>query len=136
MAKKNTPELKFWYAQQLLAEIVKKHESVRAAERRIKFWLCWTLAAVAGLFLLTAFSGNAAGTLILVIITGVSYRKYALYHQRLNHASVNLEILKHHLIAKLELGLCRRRQTAHCDCREHYHHYVWDRYGLSLYEDG
>ena len=51
--------------------------------------------------------------------------------ERVNHLYVNVHILHHHLIGKLEVGFCDHSEP--CDCVENFRRYVVKKYSISLY---
>lgn len=57
-------------------------------------------------------------------------RHYIETTKRVNHLYVNVHILHHHLIGKLEVGFCDH--SAPCQCVENFRRYVLKKYGITL----
>lgn len=73
--------------------------------------------------------------LIISIIMLIFFCFAAFHYLKLNrwvcHLAVNVNILHHHLIGKLEVGFCNHSNT--CNCVEDFLRYVITEYNISLY---
>jgi len=58
-------------------------------------------------------------------------RHYLEVNERVSHLYVNVHILHHHLIGKLEVGFCDHSEP--CYCVENFRRYVVKQYSISLY---
>ena len=74
------------------------------------------------------------GTFIIMILMVVLFyfatRHYIDATERVSHLYVNVHILHHHLIGKLEVGFCDHSEP--CQCVEHFRCYVLKEYGICL----
>lgn len=62
------------------------------------------------------------------VLTLMQYLKIRRISQ---HVYVNVHILYHHLLGKLEVGFCEHESP--CQCAEAFRKYIWKRYGISFY---
>ncbi|MDR3602783.1 MAG: hypothetical protein P4L49_20285 [Desulfosporosinus sp.] len=69
----------------------------------------------------------SGGMLVLFYLTTQYYLKV---NERVNHLYVNVYILHHHLIGKLEVGFCDHSEP--CHCVENFRSYVLKNYNISL----
>jgi len=69
-------------------------------------------------------------TLVLLYFT---IRHYLAMSVRANHLYVNVHILHHHLVGKLEVGFCDHLEP--CHCVENFCSYVLKNYKISLLTD-
>ncbi len=75
-------------------------------------------------------SGLIMSTVMLVLVYFTT-RHYLAVSERVNHLYVNVHILHHHLIGKLEVGFCDHLEP--CHCVENFRRYVVMEYNISLY---
>ncbi|WP_141694266.1 hypothetical protein [Desulfosporosinus sp. BG] len=68
----------------------------------------------------------------MIVLFYFATRYYLLVSERVNHLYVNVHILHHHLIGKLEVGFCDH--TEQCHCVENFCCYVLKNYNISLYK--
>ncbi|HVJ50292.1 hypothetical protein [Desulfitobacterium sp.] len=109
----------------------KEWHSSRKCELR---WLTATmLLGVASLtyWMYPIYAWNVNLILFLSFI-GV-LRHYLIVRQLANHLYINVHILHHHLLGKLDVGFCDHQGP--CQCSEQFKRYVWDHYRISLYGD-
>jgi len=66
---------------------------------------------------------------VLVLFCFVT-RYYFISNKRVNHLHVNVHILHHHLIGKLEVGFCDHAEP--CQCVENFRTFVLKNYNISL----
>lgn len=66
----------------------------------------------------------------LLLLFYLATRRYLEISERMRHLTVNVYILHHHLIGKLEVGFCGHAQPCHCgdDFRRH----ILEKYGICL----
>lgn len=76
-------------------------------------------------------AGGVNFTLLLLFIGAL--RRYLSVRKRVNHLYINVHILHHHLMGKLDVGFCEHQGV--CQCAEQFKKYVWEHYRISLYED-
>jgi len=69
---------------------------------------------------------------IVPLLFFLATRYYWELNKRVNHLYVNVYILHHHLIGKLEVGFCDH--TKPCHCVENFRCYVLKNYNISLYK--
>lgn len=67
---------------------------------------------------------------LLLLFISLLQRYYNLKRET-NHAYVNVHILYHHLLGKIEVGFCEHEKD--CQCVENFKKYVWNEYHISLY---
>lgn len=68
----------------------------------------------------------------LLVLFYFATRYYLVVSERANHLYVNVHILHHHLIGKLEVGFCDHKEP--CHCVENFRCYVLRNYKISLYQ--
>lgn len=66
----------------------------------------------------------------VLILFYIATRHYLEVNQRANHLYVNVHILHHHLMGKLEVGFCDHHEP--CHCAENFRSYVLNQYGIIL----
>lgn len=74
-------------------------------------------------------SGIAISFVVLVLFYYATQR-YLEINERVSHLYVNVHILHHHLIGKLEVGFCDHHEP--CHCVEDFRDYVLRKYSISL----
>lgn len=117
----------------LFYEFLGRHTAWKRAKQHETIWLLIILL----LGLIALFSPwffPERGFILSISALGVFYyafHKYLEYNERVNHLYVNVHILHHHLIGKLDVGFCDH--TEHCYCAENFRRYVQDKYRISLY---
>lgn len=111
---------------------------------RYKEWHSFQKSELRWLFA-TLFLGLASLTtwMYLVYAWGVNFvlllsfievlRHYLRVRQCANHLYINVHILHHHLLGKLDVGFCDHQGP--CQCSDQFKRYVWEHYGISLYGD-
>lgn len=117
----------------LFQEFMRRYRELQAAKRLETLWFASAvLLGVAVVCLPWVFPDkglvSAGAVLIFLYIT---VRKYMRQTELVNHLSVNVHILHHHLLGKLEVGFCTHTST--CNCAEEFRQYVWHNYRISLY---
>ena len=116
----------------LFKEFLRRYEELRLAKRREAFWFAGAVGV--GLFALSLpwlfpKTGVFLGGICLIWLY-YFLRKYIRMNAVVNHINVNVHILHHHLLGKLEVGFCYHSKP--CSCAENFRSYVWDTYHISL----
>ncbi|TGE32285.1 hypothetical protein [Desulfosporosinus sp. Sb-LF] len=65
-----------------------------------------------------------------LVLLYFSVRYYLEVNERVNHLYVNVHILHHHLLGKLEVGFCDHNEP--CQCVDDFRCYVLNNYSVSL----
>lgn len=68
---------------------------------------------------------------VMLVLFYLAIRHYLDVNERVSHLYVNVYILHHHLIGKLEVGFCDHGEP--CHCVESFRRYVVEKYNISLY---
>ena len=116
----------------LFYEYLGRYYELKTAKLHETFWMM--IALCLGLFSLfiPLFLPGIWITMSLVVL-GLFYfvmRHYIEVSERVNHLHVNVHILHHHLIGKLEVGFCDHVEP--CQCVENFCSYVFRQYSISL----
>ena len=114
----------------LFSEYLGRYNDWKAAKLQEKiglvivFWLGWCILLVACV--------RPGGGIIMVMLVPFCFalRHYFQVNQRVSHLYVNVHILHHHLIGKLEVGFCDHCEP--CHCVEEFRGYVLRNYNISL----
>lgn len=69
---------------------------------------------------------------VVLVLFYFAIRHCLKINERVSHLSVNVHILHHHLIGKLEVGFCDHSEP--CHCVENFRCYVLSNYNISLYK--
>lgn len=70
-------------------------------------------------------------SLVMLIIFYFTARHYLEVNERVSHLYINVHILHHHILGKLEVGFCDHSEP--CHCVENFLSYVEKKYNISLY---
>jgi hypothetical protein len=70
-------------------------------------------------------------SMVILVFFYFATRHYLIINERANHLYVNVYILHHHLVGKLEVGFCDHSES--CYCVENFRRYVAKKYRISLY---
>ncbi len=117
----------------LFREFLRRYRDLQRAQRRETFWLL----VVIGLGMLVVFlpvPGHHNGVVLSLVCVGLlllAARRYQAASRMVRHLGVNVHILYHHLLGKLEVGFCDHQVP--CHCAEEFRCYVWKTYHISLY---
>jgi len=110
---------------------------------RYNEWKMAKLQATIGMFILLLLGScmlflpwflPGRGIMMSVVMLVFFYfvtRHYLKVNERVSHLYVNVHILHHHLIGKLEVGFCDHAEP--CHCVENFRRYVIKKYSISLY---
>lgn len=69
-------------------------------------------------------------SIVVFVFFCLATRHYMQVQERVNHLYVNVHILHHHLIGKLEVGFCDHSEP--CHCVDNFRSYVLEKYSISL----
>jgi hypothetical protein len=120
----------------LLNELLARYSEWQKIRRREASWLICVV--ILGFLCLTvsmlSFKTPIFVTLGLLAAFVVVLRKYLLVRKISTHTYVNVHILHHHLLGKLEVGFCQHDSA--CQCAENFRKHVWRKYRISLYGNG
>lgn len=121
--------------ERLFTEFLVRYTEWQSYQKRELGWLTATmilgLASLAS-WMYLPYAGGLDFALFLLFI-GV-LRRYLSVRQQVNHLYINVHILHHHLLGKLDVGFCNHQ--GECQCAEQFRKYVWKHFRISLYEDG
>ena len=115
----------------LFEEYLRRWQELRSARRREVFWLVLLTVSGAVALLVPWLPGHiwtGAGGIVLFVAVFHHYRKVS---TMVYHSFVNLNVLHHHLLGKLEVGFCEH--DGPCECANEFRHHVWQKYRISLY---
>lgn len=118
----------------LFAEFLSRYEEWQSFHKRELWWL--TLVMLFGsvsLACMTYSFYSRSASLINLGLFIIALRNYLKIRQSTNHLYVNVHILHHHLLGKLDVGFCDHRSP--CQCADQFKKYVWETYRISLYGD-
>lgn len=118
----------------LFTEFLVRYRELQSYQKRELGWL--TAIMILGLASLATwmylpFAWGVNLTLLLLFL-GV-LRRYLSVRKAVNHLYINVHILHHHLLGKLDVGFCDHQGT--CQCAEKFKKYVWKYYRISFYGD-
>lgn len=69
-------------------------------------------------------------SMVMLVFFYFASRYYLEVNERVSHLYINVHILHHHLIGKLEVGFCDH--SAPCHCVENFSRYVEKKYNISF----
>ena len=117
---------------ELFYEFLRRYNEWKTAKHQEMIWLAAALSlGLLGLLIPLILPSN--WILMSVAVLGSLYfviRHYLEINKRVIHLQVNVHILHHHLMGKLEVGFCNHAEP--CQCVEKFCSYVLRRYGISL----
>lgn len=67
---------------------------------------------------------------VMLVFFYFASRHYLELNEQVSHLNVNVHILHHHLVGKLEVGFCEHLEP--CQCAEDFRRYVTKNYNISL----
>lgn len=70
-------------------------------------------------------------SMVMLVLFYFATRYYLLLKERVDHLYVNLHVVHHHLVGKLEVGFCDHLEP--CHCVDNFRSYVIKKYHISLY---
>jgi hypothetical protein len=70
-------------------------------------------------------------SMVMLVFFYFATRHYLEVNKRASHLYLNVYILHHHLVGKLEVGFCDHSEP--CHCVEDFRRYVVTKYSISLY---
>ncbi|WP_206811925.1 hypothetical protein [Paradesulfitobacterium ferrireducens] len=116
----------------LFQEFLRRYRELQAAKALETIWFtCAVLLGTAVVILPWIFPDKGLPlTGIALIFLFLIVHQYIRQNQRVEHLSVNVHVLHHHLLGKLEVGFCEH--LLDCSCAEDFRRHVWQNYGISL----
>lgn len=119
----------------LLNEFFRRYDELQKLRQRELIWFILVLSF--GFLCLTSLMFFSKPllffTLCLLFAFVLTLRQYLIVRNKSTHVYINVHILHHHLLGKLEVGLCEHDSA--CQCAENVKKYVWKKYRVSLYGD-
>lgn len=118
----------------LFTEFLVRYREWQSYQKRELGWLLATMtlgltSLAFWMYFSFAWGMNIA---LLLLFIGI-LRRYLNVRNQVNHLYINVHILHHHLLGKLDVGFCNH--LGECQCSEQFKKYVWDHYRISLYGD-
>lgn len=120
--------------ERLFSEFLGRYQEWQSYQKRELGW--FMAAMVLGLGTLTLWMESTQSWAVnaIVLLAFIAVLNYYLkIRQLVNHTYVNVHILHHHLLGKLDVGFCHHQSP--CQCSEQFKNYVWKHYKISLYGD-
>lgn len=120
---------------ELFYEFLGRYNEWKAAKSQEMIWMIISLS----LFFLSLFIPLVLPRIWKILSLAVLalfcfvIRQYLELNRRVNHLQVNVHILHHHLMGKLEVGFCDHSEP--CQCAKKFRNYVLRSYGISLDQD-
>jgi hypothetical protein len=120
---------------ELFYEFLRRYKEWKIAKHQEIVWLVVAFSLGFLSFSIPLFLSGIWTTMSLTVLALFYFvmRHYLELNKRVNHLQVNVHILHHHLIGKLEVGFCNH--TEPCHCVENFRNYVLKYYGISLNKD-
>jgi len=119
---------------QLFYEFLSRYNEWKMAKLQETIWM-FILFFFGSCVLLLPWFLLAKGlimSVVMLVLFYVASRYYLKLNERVSHLAVNVHILHHHLIGKLEVGFCDHREP--CQCAENFRRYVVNNFNISLYD--
>lgn len=117
----------------LFEEYLRRWQELRLARKREALWLVLlTLTGAVALFI-PWLRGRVWGSAAGIVLSIVVFYHYRRVNSMVYHSFVNLNVLHHHLLGKLEVGFCNH--DGPCNCANEFRQHVWQEYHISLYGD-
>ena len=117
---------------QLFYEFLGRYNEWKLVRRQETIGMCIVfLFGLLALILPWLFPNSGISlSVVLLILFYFATRHYIQLNEQVSHLYVNVHILHHHLIGKLEVGFCDHREP--CQCVEDFRGYVLKKYDISL----
>lgn len=117
---------------QLFSEFLGRYNDWKIAQRQKTIGSLILLSlGLCSFFLLWFLPGRRLiMMMVMLVLFYLASRHYIKATERVSHLYVNVHILHHHLIGKLEVGFCDH--LAPCQCVENFRCYVLEEYAISL----
>ena len=117
----------------LFYEFLKRYKDLEKLRRRETSWLVLVLSL--GLISLTNFMYLNSTSVILTLCMFIAFliilRRYLSIKTSVAHTYLDVHIVHHHLLGKLEVGFCEHEYP--CQCVEQFRKFVWKKYRISFY---
>ena len=116
----------------LFNEFLSRYKEWRMAKIQAMIWISIVLVLGILAVLIPWMMPNNGMTLssAVLVLCYFATRHCLEVNERVSHLYVNVHILHHHLIGKLEVGFCDHREL--CHCVENFRCYVLENYGIYL----
>lgn len=117
---------------QLFFEFLRRYNEWKLAKRQENMRMIIVLMlGISALIIPWLFPNRGiALSIVMLILFYFSSKHYLELNKRVNHLYVNVHILHHHLIGKLEVGFCDHQEP--CTCVENFRKYVFKNYKISF----
>jgi hypothetical protein len=119
----------------LLNEFLRRNNELNKLRQKEMSWLI--LVILVGCINLASIMNLTSVPLLLNLwlIIGFLFilRQYLIVKRASAHVYVNVHILYHHFLGKLDVGFCEHEST--CQCVENFRKYVWRKYRVSLHRN-
>ncbi len=117
---------------QLFYEFLGRYNDWKLARRQetIGRIIVLLLGLLALIFPLIFPNFSLSVSFVMLILLYFATRRYLELNEQVSHLYVNVHILHHHLIGKLEVGFCDHREP--CHCAENFRKYVLNNYNISF----
>ncbi|MGE4273157.1 MAG: hypothetical protein AB7E31_09850 [Desulfitobacterium sp.] len=119
----------------LLQEFLCRYRELQSARYRE---VAWVMAVISlGFFCLGSVMFtplvelSSLLSILLLVVFFLALKQYLKVRRLAEHVYINVHILYHHLLGKLEVGFCEHESP--CQCTENFRKYMWNRYGISFY---
>lgn len=120
---------------QLFYEFLSRYNEWKIAKRQetIEMYILLLLGLAILLFPWFLPGRGLIMSMVLLVFFYFAIHHYLEVSERARHLYVNVHILHHHLIGKLEVGFCDHSKP--CHCVENFRRYVVKKYSISLYNE-
>ncbi len=119
------------HLQGLVQEFLRRHEELQDLRKKELSWMI-ILTTVGSLSLWGLMLVNSPFYYITILLAFMMVLRQYLHIRKLSHhVYVNVHILYHHLLGKLEVGFCDH--VIPCQCADNFKKYFWRTYGISFY---
>lgn len=121
-----------WRMGRLFYEFLGRYQAWQAAKRQEMLWIIILIFLGAGILLLPYLLADRGFVLSVGLFAAFYFAalRCLKIKERVNHLYVNVNILYHHLVGKLEVGFCEH--TGPCRCVENFRRFVAEEYHISL----
>lgn|SRR5690554_6276907 len=119
------------HLQGLVREFLRRYDELQNLRKKELSWMIF-LTLVGCLSLWGFVLVNSPFFYIMALLGfGLVLRQYLSIRKECHRVYVNVHILYHHLLGKLEVGFCKHLTP--CQCVEDFKRYFWRTYGISFY---
>lgn len=119
------------HLQGLVQEFLRRYDELQGLRKKELSWMV-ILTTVGSLSLWGLMLVNSPFYLTTILLGFMLVLRQYLRMRKLSHrVYVNVHILYHHLLGKLEVGFCHH--VIPCQCADDFKKYFWRTYGISFY---